>query len=71
MHQTGESFGSRRADHQVPVVGHDAVGENGDRMAGEPFSQDRKKLAIITGLGEKGRLARGAVDDVAVAIGDR
>jgi hypothetical protein len=66
MHQERESFGSRRADQQVPVVREDAVRDDGDRVAPQALPQNLKKLAVFSGFDEERRLCGGAVDQVEI-----
>jgi hypothetical protein len=55
----------------MPVVGEDAIRQHRDGMPGEALSQNSQKVAIISWLGEQGRSAGGAVDDMAVLPGYR
>ena len=66
VHEADELVSSRRLEHEMPVIGHDAVGEQLHRISGEPFLQDCDERAIIRAARENRHAPDAAIDNVDV-----
>ncbi len=68
--EVGDLGGGGGADDEVPVVGHEAEGEDGEWDTGVGFEEDALEGGEVGGFFEEGDAAGGAVEDVVgVAFG--
>jgi hypothetical protein len=64
VHEPGQLVIVRRPDHEVKVVGHDAVGEQADRNTSLRLGSALQKRPIVTWRVEEPEAAHAAVQDV-------
>jgi hypothetical protein len=64
VHEVAELVLRSRPDDEVPVIGHEAIGEEAYRDAGVCFGEDAFEGVIVLVFMEQGPAADAAVEDV-------